>query len=1008
MHELHLLLGELPIPIFSTKRSVKWISFNGNPEDIPYEAIDYKGSPKLPDLVASDGKLMEMDPESGPVYFDLEAPYRAFSPSGAISSEIIVDEIAWIFSKEPIGLTVTNLDNVNSKGSHRNFVIDGGWSLDLVRLADRLYKACEVIYGNCAFLKEGAPDKSRQLSLPKINESSLGQIFESESEARAVGAAGRRTVLDLLGLLNWLMTLKEDWYEGLLSGMYSFVVSLRLGQRAKRGCLFSLCRDWRAMNIAHLFRNDVPFHYSWTKEEEQEDRLFVYSEEFLKEYYRLSGERGNIPVPLEELPGYPQWRRYLARYDYYQQDTLLGRKRDWRRPRFYPDCHYHLVLGEGWGARDLSNRREIRSCAAQFNAMAANHKGKSHITFFAHYPLQRVPVTVPPPHLFPVNWFGRTDESDATREGKFYAQDPILVRERWKSMFAPKEGQTFSTFNGRELSSNERARSEADFENTDKRLREAPPFRGTSEGARPRGLYEFRDERKPLRDRLSSPTRGYQGNWRGDSGDPRRLEHDDSWRRKYQQVGSARRRTSRSMSPMRRQIREQTLQRRHGSATPPWLGDRGRESRSSTPPILRGRRARSSDSYSSSHSARSFEEEFRDISMPPLPTGLSDNTENRFFENMPEDVPMGNLPIVEISSDDPFDANATDPRQNYKFQPVTKTDYLAALMDWAPVVTEDDPHMDPIVGLVWDRAAIERGILVFDDPRAQIRMRAWSVIFKGVNSIKDLLTLAVRFAIPFNIFYKVADLHLLRNLDIAPMELRTFPSTLEPGFRETELKWQGGGVATRNVYMQQASNGLSRPHAGAFLMKGGLVNRVALWINPDLPRKLAAGPSTRVTEYYRGFVLRARVASNLGIGGEVSLTRDQVSDEEVRTLLGYINNGGPELDTSLFPSQWMLEQEIPGHFNGVMSEAAQSFFDNLLKEVTSEGVNWRTRSGWTSYLRRAGRSHFAPKDWPKDSDFEKGTSLLEGAFGGSWNLKPLSEILIPEPFLENLPGEVPY
>ncbi|KAJ7090663.1 hypothetical protein C8R44DRAFT_597092, partial [Mycena epipterygia] len=210
--------------------------------------------------------------------------------------------------------------------------------------------------------------------------------------------------------------------------------------------------------------------------------------------------------------------------------------------------------------------------------------------------------------------------------------------------------------------------------------------------------------------------------------------------------------------------------------------------------------------------------------------------------------------------------------------------------------------------LVWDQTSLEKGILVFDDPRAQIRMRAWAVIFKCAREVKDLLALAIRFGIPFNIFYRVSDLHLLRNSDIAAMELRTFPITLEPGFREPELTWQGGGVPTRNAFLQNAGNLLGRPHAGAFLMKGGIINRIALWINPDLPLKLAQGPSTRVTEYYRGFVLRGRVASEIGIAGEVSLTRDQVSDEEVRALLGYINKGGPEDDTSLFPPQWMLEQ----------------------------------------------------------------------------------------------------
>ncbi|KAJ7095535.1 hypothetical protein C8R44DRAFT_644756 [Mycena epipterygia] len=235
------------------------------------------------------------------------------------------------------------------------------------------------------------------------------------------------------------------------------------------------------------------------------------------------------------------------------------------------------------------------------------------------------------------------------------------------------------------------------------------------------------------------------------------------------------------------------------------------------------------------------------------------------------------------------------------------------------------------------------------------------------------------------------------------MELRTFPITLEPGFREPELTWQGGGVPTRNAFLQNAGNLLGRPHAGAFLMKGGIINRIALWINPDLPLKLAQGPSTRVTEYYRGFVLRGRVASEIGIAGEVSLTRDQVSDEEVRALLGYINKGGPEDDTSLFPPQWMLEQELPGHFNGAIGESAPrcyTILENLKAEIFSGHTKWRNRRAWISYFhsRNIGRFAPAPGTTPTLKDFHQVQDVIKKVYPINWDQKKIWNIKVPEDF----------
>ncbi|KAJ6463740.1 hypothetical protein DFH09DRAFT_860086, partial [Mycena vulgaris] len=214
----------------------------------------------------------------------------------------------------------------------------------------------------------------------------------------------------------------------------------------------------------------------------------------------------------------------------------------------------------------------------------------------------------------------------------------------------------------------------------------------------------------------------------------------------------------------------------------------------------------------------------------------------------------------------------------------------------------------------WNPLLIEKGVLIFDDPRAQIRMRAWPCIFRNMNCIEDLLTLAVCFAIPFFFLcIRMKDVALFTQADISERERRTVPATLEPGFTLPLLLWNGG-ANTRASYLDMAGRMMLSPYAGAFLSLGGIVNRIVLWIDGDLFPRFTKGPSTRVTEYYRGFMLKGAVKSRDGIGEEEVLAQDQVSDDEINLLLGYINKGHPNSDVYLFPPQWLLEKECPSHF----------------------------------------------------------------------------------------------
>ncbi|KAJ7468819.1 hypothetical protein FB451DRAFT_1039242 [Mycena latifolia] len=751
-----------------------------------------------------------------------------------------------MFDREPVELTHHTLDVVGRLGEYLHYSIQNEWRGNCLRLGRRAYECCEVMAYSASFYFP-----SKELP-PRIDESLLNGIFETPEEARCEAEAARRCLLDQLGFIAWFASVTWEWRpHGLTAEMTQFISDLRLGERPKRGCIVSLHKDWKYLNIGHFIKYHIPFHYAWTATEENDNRFFMYSRPFLTEYCNEVEGRDGAPVPLEELPSYYLWRPKLVNYDMFLQDQLMRDRRNWRRPHFLSTHIYSLILHDFWGARKLSSRMEIRACAELYNAITEYSQGKTYVTFFAQYPLKRTSRR----RAWEVGMPGEIDPQHSAQ----------LKRRRSESRYVPLA---------------ERIQS--------------PEPTGIS-------LYGAEPSIRALRE----------------------IGYDDTWQRQYRPMTS-RRRSSRSMSPKRRADREQTLERRISS-------------RFASPAADSYRRSVSADSF---RSAR------------------------------------------------------------------TKTGYLAALMDWATIVTEDNPHSELPDNMVWNPLMLKKGILVFDDPRAQIRMRAWPTIFKNHNKIEDLLNLAIRFGIPFSIYFRMRDIPLFHS-KVSDTQRSALAGTLEPGYIDTQLVWTGG-ASTRTKYFDLVSILLSRPYAGAFVAMGGLANRIARWRDKNLPRRYASGPSSRVTEYNRGFMLRAKVQSNVD-GSAEDLTRDQVSEEEINVLFGYINKGHPNSDVTLFPPQWLCEKECPGHFHGTMSTAAQAIFDDICRRIETPAIDdcWKNKGQWRSYLRSAYRKEHAPKDWPKEEDFARGSELLRNAFGGTWNLKKLNDIIVPEPFLESVHGNYP-
>ncbi|KAJ7701866.1 hypothetical protein B0H17DRAFT_1128083 [Mycena rosella] len=225
-----------------------------------------------------------------------------------------------------------------------------------------------------------------------------------------------------------------------------------------------------------------------------------------------------------------------------------------------------------------------------------------------------------------------------------------------------------------------------------------------------------------------------------------------------------------------------------------------------------------------------------DQTLSSEPFEYEDDSENQYLENMNLDV-SGYSPLGVPGDKDGY-LTARSARSELpgmpggpywenveEAAPLLKTEHFNALLVWAAAMTSMTNEFE-LKEIVWDAQLLNQGILIFDDPRGQ--------------SMGDLLTMAIKYAVPFQLYIRMRDLPLFIAHDIPDVERISLPATLELGFSETGLKWLGAH-ATRTVWVDLVAKMLCRPYAGVFLAKGGIMNRIAPFIDKDLPVRFAKG-----------------------------------------------------------------------------------------------------------------------------------------------------------------------
>ncbi|KII83576.1 hypothetical protein PLICRDRAFT_180192 [Plicaturopsis crispa FD-325 SS-3] len=153
----------------------------------------------------------------------------------------------------------------------------------------------------------------------------------------------------------------------------------------------------------------------------------------------------------------------------------------------------------------------------------------------------------------------------------------------------------------------------------------------------------------------------------------------------------------------------------------------------------------------------------------------------------------------------------------------------------------------------------------------------------------------------------------------------------------------------RTSYISIVTGLLARPHARAFIFRGGIYTRLAREFGGDnLLQRAFAGPSVQVTWHIRGRVSHANSDT----------MDDAVSEPEEWMLLGRVKSAGKRTsDRWLWPSPKMMRDYWM--WNGEWDDNTERWFQRYLEHFR-QGRAWpKTDGQWRQYLQ-----HEQPTPYP--------------------------------------------
>ncbi|KAF8147017.1 hypothetical protein K438DRAFT_1780337 [Mycena galopus ATCC 62051] len=130
----------------------------------------------------------------------------------------------------------------------------------------------------------------------------------------------------------------------------------------------------------------------------------------------------------------------------------------------------------------------------------------------------------------------------------------------------------------------------------------------------------------------------------------------------------------------------------------------------------------------------------------------------------------------------------------------------------------------------------------------------WAMLDEEVRSFSDLLELAIRFGMPFELYVHRSRVREFRDVLIPTLAIKTLGSLYQPGYIDQQLSWskEGGNKTSYAMYETILNGLLDHPEAVGFISARGVYSYVAQLYNPDLVARFARRPSLQVSQFDKG------------------------------------------------------------------------------------------------------------------------------------------------------------
>ncbi|KAL1663506.1 hypothetical protein GGF50DRAFT_115959 [Schizophyllum commune] len=331
----------------------------------------------LPDVYIAEGeKFVAFGPAASKALYASSSPSRRYvhpdlrhlsalpdfaSPKTVHEIYAVVDDLGdGDYTKDVIEFVLNDCDDAD-----RDSLGGGGyrvreeWRKKYVDLQQKVTQCCQKImseYPPGCLEEDGRPllrtvDDDVQLNLTRV--------YESYDEVADALYALKMDARSNLALLNYIVHTQESWWRKALNQEeLSFVDSLELPRRPKRGCYINLASDWSYLNIPLLVQHDVPFAYVWSEAANAIPRFARLDPAVLTGYFWIRQNSNQEPTA-EDIPAIANGKKDAVHFDHLLQDKR-ARTRDSPATRYDPAATYVVQMHEGWKVQPMKDPEAIQ------------------------------------------------------------------------------------------------------------------------------------------------------------------------------------------------------------------------------------------------------------------------------------------------------------------------------------------------------------------------------------------------------------------------------------------------------------------------------------------------------------------------------------------------------------------------------------------------------------------------------------------------------------------------